>query len=255
MTLPENDQEIIRYLLHEIDDDELSAMEERVVNDSAFFELVASVEDDLIMQYVRGAMDKGLKTRFEQAYLQTADRRARIESARQLRETVREVAEARSRAKPVPFFTMPGMRMAAAAAVLLVAGGVTLLLLWNNGFFGAGQPGSGTQQMTVALTPGRLRSGNATEAGAQFSLPGGVKEVVFRLSVPEGPAYGEYRFVVGTPEHPAAFRGIVVVRGGMTLAMVPAEILSTGDYTLELLGVAADGEVHPVATYYFRSAR
>src|ERR1700738_1518719 len=69
MTFPESDQEIIKYLLHDLSEYELSVMEQRAPNDSAFFELVASVEDELIMQYVRDDMGQSLKQRFEKAYL------------------------------------------------------------------------------------------------------------------------------------------------------------------------------------------
>src|SRR5215469_10348569 len=92
---PDSDESIVRYLLCEMGEEELTAMEQRIEHDTGVFELVASVEDDLIMQYVRGAMAQDFRLRFEKVYLATPERRARIEAARNLRAAVREVAAAR----------------------------------------------------------------------------------------------------------------------------------------------------------------
>src|SRR5438270_801322 len=117
-----NDQQIIRYLLHEAGEEELSMMEERLLSDLSFFDLVACVEDEMIMQYVRDEMDPDLKRRFEKSYLASPERRARIESARQLRTAVHTVAATRvmEKSKKRIFLPLP-VRIACAAAALAVA--------------------------------------------------------------------------------------------------------------------------------------
>ncbi|MBZ5525630.1 MAG: hypothetical protein LAP21_25695 [Acidobacteriia bacterium] len=254
MTLPASDQEIIRYLLHETSEEELPMIEERLVNDTAFFELIASVEDELIMQYVRGDMEKSLKPRFEKAYLNSAERRARIESARQLRAAVQEVAAARRR----PYLRLPllATRQAQMIAVLLVAAlGLASLMLWKSRSSSA-EPGGGDARISVVLNPGRLRTGPGLEsAGTQFTVPPGTREVIFQLATPDLPSYSAYRVVVGTPERPAVFTGSATLRNGVLTSIVPAGVLTAGDYTLELRGVATDSGSQPIATYYFRSAR
>jgi len=249
MTLPESDQEIIRYLLNEMEEQELSMMEEQVIQDAAFFDLVAAVEDEMIMQYVRGDMQGRLKTRFEQVYLGSTERRARVESARELRAAVREVAASR---RPGRGFwpPMPRLRLQLIFAVLIVGVAAIVWPLWKSGFFGGkGQPLVQVQQtVAISLSPGLLRSG----AGVQISMPRGTSQLEFHLAVAGLPVYESYQVVLGTPERPGVFTGPAAPKGSLMIATVPCTALTAGDYTLQLQGVASSGDPKPIGTYFFR---
>ncbi len=55
---PRNEEQIVRYLLDQMGQEERSRMDERLSCDVAFFDLAASVEDDMIMRYVRHDLEK-----------------------------------------------------------------------------------------------------------------------------------------------------------------------------------------------------
>lgn len=249
---PKNDESIVRYLFREMAEEELTAMEQRIENDTSVFELVASVEDDLIMQYVRGTMDQDFRLRFEKVYLTTPERRARIEAARTLRAAVREVAVARHRQHPKLSF-LASAKMQIVLAVLLVAMGFTTWIWWRSGSF-VTKPDATPTQISLTLEPGRNRSGSVEPGVKQFVLSPGIREVRFYLRVPEFKDYESYQVIVGTPERPGIFRGPAKLQGATMSVVVPANLLTVGDYTLELQGVVPYSSPQPIATYYFRSA-
>ena len=110
--------------------------------------------------------------------------------------------------------------------------------------------------MSVMLEPGRERSGSSRpSAGAQFVVAPDVREVRFGLSVSGLMVYEQYQVVVGTPERPSVFHGPAKMESGAVIAIVPSDLLTVGDYTLELQGVVPNSSPQSIATYYFRSAR
>jgi len=79
-----NDQTIIRYLLNELPDAEQVSFEDEYLEDEALFEQVRAVEEELIEDYVKGALSPNERRLFERHYLASEQRRARIQTARQL---------------------------------------------------------------------------------------------------------------------------------------------------------------------------
>jgi len=257
MALPESDEQIIRYLLHEMNEEELSMMEQRIENETEFFDLIAAIEDELIMQYVRGDMKRGLRPRFEKVYLATPDRRARIESARELRSAVSEVAASRLHdqlyGRRSSF--LASARMQIIFVVLVVSIGIASWVWWKGELAGS-KPAAEQTSLSFVLEPGRERAGASGQpAGAQFIVPSGIHEVHLDLRLHEARVYDRYQVVIGTPERPDIFRGPAQMKDGKISVIVPAKVLIVGDYTLELQGIASDSNPQPVATYYFRSAQ
>lgn len=257
MALPESDEQIIRYLLHEMNGEELSMMEQRIENETDFFDLIAAIEDELIMQYVRGEMKGGLRPRFEKVYLATPDRRARVESARELRSAVSEVAASRRLRDQLhgPRLSFPAARMQIIFVVLIASIGIASWLWWK-GESSGNKPAPEQASLSFVLEPGRERTGAPGQlAGAQFIVPAGIQEVHLDLRLHEARTYDSYQVVIGTPERPGVFRGPVQMKNGKISVIVPAKILTAGDYTLELQGIASGSNPQPIATYYFRSAQ
>src|SRR5215813_1089146 len=89
------EEQIIRYLLDESRPEERLQLEERLVSDSSFFDVISSVEDDLIIGYIRGELPEPLLLRFSEVYLNNPVKLARIEAARALRTAVQEVSRTR----------------------------------------------------------------------------------------------------------------------------------------------------------------
>jgi hypothetical protein len=79
-----------RYLLGRLSPDEQIAFENRYVSDSAEFEELTEVENDLIDSYVRGTIPSADKDEFEKRYLGSERQRAKTHFARALAEIARE---------------------------------------------------------------------------------------------------------------------------------------------------------------------
>jgi hypothetical protein len=242
-----SEEVIVRYLLADVSEEESSQMEERLVHDPSFFDVVASVEDDLIMQFVRGDLESSKLSRFNEVYMNSPAKRARVESARAWRQAVRDAAGTRS-PRAVNSGWLRFATLAAAAVVIIVA-----VLWWSPRKHPVPPPLATPAQFTekisyasFALEPGLTRS----QGGTQISLPPGTTEVHFELAVANASAHKSYTAVLGTPERPAAWTSSVSAKDGSLLAVVPAKVLRPGDYTLELRAGRED-----VATYAFRVAK
>jgi hypothetical protein len=79
-----SDQTIISYLLDELSAEDQANFEEAYFSDGDLFEKLQSLEEDLITDYVKGDLSSSERRRFERHYLASDQRRARIETARQL---------------------------------------------------------------------------------------------------------------------------------------------------------------------------
>lgn len=105
---------------------------------------------------------------------------------------------------------------------------------------------------TFALLPGMVRS----ESGAgALVLPAGATEVRLRLTL-EGEAYEKYRATLSTPEGRKIWsrevtNGRPMKSAHLTLSL-PADLLKSGDYVLDLSGANAAGKWESVADYAFR---
>ena len=244
----ENEEAIVRYLLAEMSDEDRSWIEERLVHEPSFFDVVASVEDELIMQFVRGELDSHKLSRFNEVYMNAPAKRARVEAARVWRQAAREAAVAGKARLAIPVW----LRFATVAAATAVIAG----MLWRAPRKPPAQPQpnavapaqftENTSYASFLLEPGLTRS----SGGTQIKVPAGISEVHFELVAADSSAHKTYIAVLGTPERPAAWTGPVSAKDASFLAVVPAKVLRPGDYTLELQG---DGE--DVATYSFRVAR
>ena len=81
----DNEEEIRRFLLGAMTDDERAAFEARfIAEDADLFDRIGVVEDELIESYVRETLSPTEKTEFEQNFLNTESRRARVRFTRTL---------------------------------------------------------------------------------------------------------------------------------------------------------------------------
>jgi hypothetical protein len=233
--------QVVRYLLGEVDDVERNRFDERLMNTPGFSDTVASIEDDLIMQYVRGDLDPRLASRFNEVYMGSAAKKARVEEARALRRAVREVSAER-KTHTARSLQIRLSIAAVAAAIVLAA---VLFPLWHRSPSDHGKPGK-TSYVSFSLEPGITRS----PEGEQIVLPRGIDEVHLELAVRTATELQTYQAVLGTAERPAAWKGVAAPKDGRLVAVVPLEVLRAGDYMLEL---QTNGQ--EVMTFYFRVAK
>jgi hypothetical protein len=78
VTSSDEEGQAICYLLGELSEAEQSRLEERFFKDAAYGDFLQSVEDDLIDEYVRGALAPARRERFETRFLSSARRREKV---------------------------------------------------------------------------------------------------------------------------------------------------------------------------------
>lgn len=139
----ENEEKIRRFLLGEMSGaDERAAFEERfIAEDADLFERIGVVEDELIESYVRGTLSPVEKTKFEQSFLTTETRRARVAFTRTLfdklsaeKAATAKKTEAAPENSPVlnsliNFFKTPRFALGAGFAILVLVFGLWFLVL------------------------------------------------------------------------------------------------------------------------------
>ncbi|MBC7932252.1 MAG: hypothetical protein H7Z38_16975 [Rubrivivax sp.] len=102
---PLEDELIVKYLLGESEEEEMSLVERRYFDDDQFHERLAAAEEELIDAYLAGALGARERKRFEAKYLADATGRERVASARRfLRgvELTRVSADASAARKTTP---------------------------------------------------------------------------------------------------------------------------------------------------------
>jgi len=241
----ESEERIVRYLFDEMGEEERSRLEEQLFHDPSFFERVHTVEDDLILRFVRGDLDSQLASRFTEVYMNEPTKRARVESARVWRQAAGEIA-ASSKLKPAfAFWLRFSAAVAAVVAILFI---LLSPLLRKKPVQQFVQTSEKTSYASFQLEPGLTRSRGGQ---LEINVSPGTDVVLLELALPDSAGRGEtYHVVLGTPEHPAAWNGAASAKGAVAVASVPAKVLKAGDYTLEL---QVDGK--DVGTYSFRVAK
>jgi hypothetical protein len=130
------DDEIIRYLLGELPDDDAERLDEQSVVDDDFAAKLRAAEDDLVDAYASGRLSGDRLKRFEAFYLGSPHRRDQAGFARRFLSAVDDDARARQQRVPVP--RRPASELSswvswvrswglAAAAVMLLAVGALVV--------------------------------------------------------------------------------------------------------------------------------
>lgn len=130
---PLGEQNIVRYLLGELAEEEQVEIEDRAFTDPKVLQEILAVEQDLVDDYVSGDIPEEKRRNFETHFLASGERRKKVEFARALAAVVNEssasqeqravitVAPASSwRTRLRAFFTLPVTAYSFAAASLLL---------------------------------------------------------------------------------------------------------------------------------------
>ncbi len=138
-TQNEKDELFVRYLLGQLSEEEQRQVEREYFNDDDFYEHLEVVEDDLVDAYVRGRLSASEREYFEKYFLSFADRREKVEFAREWKSFVSDKSSAKPKEKAKPnwlsFFHNRLVLIPLAASLLLALGGAWLavqLMRLNN---------------------------------------------------------------------------------------------------------------------------
>lgn len=174
--------QIKNYLLGSIPADVSATLEEQLLTDDDFFELLQAEEDELIDQYLTGELSPAERQQFEQIFLAAPERRERLSWAQTLHQELSlatMVNETSSVAPQTAFIPQPspwwrvwlGSPAAYVAAAVLVA--MLAFGLWRTNM---SPPTLGT----FILTPNASRDGSQTKV---IAVPPGASQINLQLEL------------------------------------------------------------------------
>ena len=99
--MTKSDQNMTRYLLGELSEQERAALEQQYFDDPQVFEQVLRSESELVDGYVRGQLSAEAREQFEQTYLKHPKRRERVKFAEALVNRIDQNETAEPSEKPV----------------------------------------------------------------------------------------------------------------------------------------------------------
>src|SRR5262245_55821110 len=97
-----DDRSLKQYLFDELAPDEQTRIEERLLTDTDYTELLLVVEQELIDSYVSNEMSAHDRKRFEKNFLSTPERRRKLRLARALRRYVSTQTGTELLPSPIP---------------------------------------------------------------------------------------------------------------------------------------------------------
>ena len=285
----QSDEEILlrNYLLGELDEETQEQVEEHLLCDASFAERLSAAEDNLIDDYVFAALPKSERQSFEKNFILTDERRQKILFAQTLELYVDEhygqqPSTLAAAHRPSPAQSSPWQFLKAHKAWFAVPAIALLLVFLTPKIVRWLKPSDevarlqaqrasierkiaevnkrpaeqNTQALPayeLALPPTLLREDGGMK---RANLTEDIKLLTLKLKLPQV-QYENYLALVSTIEGEELFaieglRSEVDAGVAVIILKIPSEFLPTGDYQIQLRGVAADWRVEDAARYNFR---
>lgn len=283
--IPEDNSVIRQYLLGGLSETEQRRIEELFIQDADYRENVLITEDELVEDYLEGALTEQERQKFVAHFLATPQQKQKLRLAMSLKRYASgdtgtglspaggDAASGRDKRRISlhwlklrnPFTVLP---LAAALLILLVFGAGRLVEMRRlsrereqeqsrraeveRELAAANAPGftPGGQVYPFVLSPISVRGG----PGGGSAAPPADATVVELLLVLMGDARPSYRVLLQKVGEPGAFavgnlRAVDTPTGQAVSVKIPARLLPRGHYQLQLLSVNADGQAEPVGDY------
>jgi hypothetical protein len=265
-------QAMRNYLLGTLNAERRTLLEESLLSDPEVYEELLVVEEELIDQYVAGALSKEEQHRFESNFLITAGRQKNLRFGRLLKRYLNSqpvlvsdvnlsgAVDQAGKTAPAkrsvssyfgPFHTGPALAFAASITVCL---GIIFFLCW----YAARKPAPNIAQvnsqnlMVVTLTPGSTRSSGATR---RVTVPPRGVDVKLELEL-ANPSFHNYKSQLFRENEPLQTLDKLRMEAKGDRHIVPltitGETLSPGDYQVRLSGILDSGEDEFIDNYSFR---
>jgi len=266
-------QETLRlYLLGDLPAESQRSLEERLMTDSELYDELLMAEDELVDQYLDGALLGRERESFERRFSATPECRRKLSFASALRKHIAaaglprpeaEKSEAPSPARWGLLHTLfrperPAVSWALAAALLLTVAAAAFLTVrtWRGR---VGGPEIAARVFTAELKPGAASRGGGEEL-KRVAPPADATVVRLELESPPGEEGGLRAALLADDGRTLLSRDGLEARKGdgaryVTLD-VPADLLQRGDYRVKLSRRAGDAAApEDIATYSFRVTR
>lgn len=252
MSTPPTSHETIKsYLLGQMREQDEFDVEARLFTDREFYDELSIVEDELIDQYLGGAMSDADRESFESHFVSSPERQQKVRFARALKKYVSVSAGQDESDSPPAVVNFPSRKpfipYAIAAAILVVVGGSFLLAKYWQG------PAGGGRVLAIELTPAPTTRGAGVVT--EFSIAPDVGSVRLQLDLPKN-EYQLYEAVV----RDSSLRTVHTARDlkpqninsyAAVIMEMKADLLAPGDYRVNLNGTTADGGSESVASFAF----
>ena len=244
---PTDHERIKDYLLGRIPEEEDAEVGARLLTDHQFYEELSIVEDELVDRYLGGTLSDSDRESFESHFVSSYERQQKIRFARALRKRVLVTETARLVSPPRSSFFPFRISYAVAAATVLIIVGGSLLLLYRRSLSPSGRV------LAIELTPAPATR-DVSEV-KQFSLTPDIGSVHLQLDLADN-EYQSYEAVL----RDSSLRSMHTVKNlkpqivnnfAAVIVDLNADLLSPGDYRIQLSGTTPDGRSESVATYSF----
>lgn len=274
-----NDEEVLRkdYLLGQLSDRAREEVEERLLDDDEFVEKLSATEDNLIDDYVFGALSRSERQSFEENFVINDERRNKLQLAQSL-DAYLDKLDRPTPAGPVdsaPRWTTP-LQVFRSYKFWIAVPALLILIFFAPRIVRWLQP---NDQIAIVQAHRSRIERRIAELNKQYNnqtLPshdltlsaasaqrdaGGINRVTLsqdvkilkiRLAVPSQPQEN-YRGIVSTLEGTELFtiNDFQRENGNVLRVDIPTDDLPTGDYQLQLGGIAPDGGLIDAVRYYF----
>ena len=202
------EQDAIRYFLGELSETEQAAVEDRFFTDADFSDRLDEVETDLIDSYVRGELSAPQSQKFNEKFLVSERRRARVKAAAALWEKEKTPAPAVIPQTATPtfwenlksFFSFPQLAYASLGILLLaLVGGIALfwqpaeIVKIGNENIGIEPPARPSPAISPATAPTRTPDEAPQNKNSQTAEPGPMPSPDKRTEAPRTSAPPEVR--------------------------------------------------------------
>jgi hypothetical protein len=262
-----SDGSITQYLLGVLPEEETERLEEESICDSAFFDRIEAVEQELIKAFLDKKLSLRDEAQFKSKYLSTPALRSKVRFAEDLRLLARE-ALSRKRPRKSGWFSWPRITvplLAGASAMALLIGTLTFSLhrrpdtttnvVSQTGHTGAAAVGV----VSLLLLPGSEKSGEARERRVVIHPDTG--KVVLEFQVPgNAPPRANIELVrVAEPTDEKrlneAVEGRPAEAGRLFVLSVAAGELPDGNYIAYLRRWPSTAQAEPDESFVFSVGR
>ena len=263
------------FLLGKLADEERERIEGLFLTDSPTRERVLALEQDLIDDYLEDSLSQGDKERFLARYAQTDEQRRKLRITGAIKDWAVREARAPHPAAPTVsvwsrFWTWLRLKPRFVVPIAVtIAIAIVLAIVWLNSRTEQRKHLAIEQELAQLNSPASLRevppemtsfdlrpvSVRSVGAQAELKIPAGIRLIELQLPWIQNERYSMYQAVVRRVSDRESFTISNLQAesdGRYTIRLrLPAQMLTRGDYQINLIGVAADGSTSSSEEYSF----